>query len=211
MIKTKNLKFSYDQSAALSFPDWTVEKTEPALLLGQSGSGKTTLLHLLGGLLKPDSGNIFIEETDIGSISGSQLDHFRGKHIGFIFQKPHLIQSLNVLDNLLLAQHLAGVKQDRSRCTAVLDELGISNKAKSKVFELSEGQAQRVSIARAVVNHPDLLLADEPTSALDDEHCERVINTLIELADSNQATLLIATHDQRLKDVVKTHLNLSAS
>jgi len=192
----------------MRFPDINVNKAESALLLGQSGSGKTTFLHLLGGLLEPASGEIKIDNTDFASLKGVARDHFRGKHIGFVFQKPHLIQALNVEDNLLLAQNLAGVTQDRKRCHEVLQHLGIDSKAKSKVFELSEGQAQRVSIARAVINNPDLLLADEPTSALDDVHCESVISILIELAESNGATLLIATHDQRLKSIIKTHLQI---
>lgn len=192
----------------MRFPDINVNKAESALLLGQSGSGKTTFLHLLGGLLEPASGEMKIENIDFASLKGVARDHFRGKHIGFVFQKPHLIQALNVEDNLLLAQNLAGVTQDRNRCHEVLQHLGIDSKAKSKVFELSEGQAQRVSIARAVINNPDLLLADEPTSALDDVHCESVISILIELAESNGATLLIATHDQRLKSIIKTHLQI---
>jgi putative ABC transport system ATP-binding protein len=210
MIITKELTFSYSSGTSMKFPDISVEKTKSALLLGQSGSGKTTFLHLLGGLLEPDTGEIKIRDTDFASLHGVEKDHFRGKHIGFVFQKPHLIQALKVEENLLIAQYLAGERQDKKRCLEVLKHLGIDSKANSKVYELSEGQAQRVSIARAVINKPDLLLADEPTSALDDEHCEKVINILVDLAESYGATLLIATHDQRLKSIIGTHLQIGS-
>ncbi len=178
------------------------------MLLGQSGSGKTTLLHLLGGLLRSQQGGITVNGTGITQLSESALDRFRGQHYGFIFQRNHLISALTVEKNLLLAPFLAGLKQDHSRVEEVLTQLGIADKKQAAIRELSLGQAQRVAIARAILNKPSVILADEPTSALDDKNCDRVSDLLLSVADQNRATLIIATHDQRLKDKVKNLIQL---
>ncbi|MDN5205645.1 ATP-binding cassette domain-containing protein [Fulvivirgaceae bacterium BMA10] len=208
MISIKDLIYQYNSETRISFPDWQLDTRGQALILGKSGCGKTTLLHLLGGLLQPSSGSVFIDDQDLTKLTGSELDHFRGQHIGFVFQKPHLIKALNVQENLFLAQHLAGIPKDKERVLEVLKTLDLLEKRKSKVYELSEGQAQRASIARAVLNKPALILADEPTSSLDDENCARVIEILLDQAKSQGAALVIATHDQRLKNQVQSSLNL---
>lgn len=177
-------------------------------MLGESGSGKTTLLHLLGGLLKSQQGSIEVNGTDITKLYESALDRFRGQHYGFIFQRNHLISALSVEKNLLMAPFLAGFKQDRERVEEVLTQLGIAEKRHSAINELSLGQAQRVAIARAILNKPSLILADEPTSALDDKNCDRVSDLLLSVADKNKATLIIATHDQRLKNKIKNLIQL---
>lgn len=202
MISIKDLKYSYSPNRKISFGDLSIGKGESWLLLGESGSGKTTLLHLLGGLLKSQEGIIQVNENDITKLSESNLDHFRGKHVGFVFQKNHLINALTVEKNLLLAPFLAGMKQDIKRVEEVLEQLGLLDKKKSKIQELSQGQAQRVAIARAVLNKPTIILADEPTSALDDRTCNNVIEMLLDVSMQNNATLVIATHDQRLKNRV---------
>jgi putative ABC transport system ATP-binding protein len=178
------------------------------LLLGESGSGKTTLLHLLGGLLKSQKGSLEVIGTDISKLSEHQLDRFRGQHYGFIFQRNHLIQALTVERNLLMAPFLAGLNQSSERVDEVLDELGIADKKHARIQDLSLGQAQRVAIARAVLNKPAVILADEPTSALDDKNCDRVSDLLVSVANQNKATLIIATHDQRLKDKVRNQIQL---
>lgn len=209
MISIKRLQYSYNTDTSIAFPDWQLEENQHSLILGNSGCGKTTLLHLLGGLLRSDNGEITIGSTVLNKLSNTELDHFRGKNIGFIFQKPHVIHALNVEDNLFLAQYLGGIKRDSARVEKVLKQLNIIDKRKSKVYELSEGQAQRVVIARAVINRPTLILADEPTSSLDDENCEKVIRILEDQAQESKSTLVIATHDQRLKDMISKKLNLS--
>ena len=186
----------------MEFEDLDLHTVSETLLLGQSGSGKTTLLHLLGGLLSPKNGHIEIEGIDIATLSEKELDNYRGQNIGFVFQKPHLIRALSVGENLFLAQYLAGARQDKERIMHVLTSLDIEDKFKSKLNTLSEGQAQRVSIARALINNPKLLLADEPTSALDDINCDKVIHLLVDLAEEYKTCLVIATHDQRLKSVI---------
>lgn len=200
MLQAENIQFAYDQHTKLHFPDIQCNKGEQWLLLGQSGSGKTTLLHLLGGLLKSQQGHITIADTDIASLSTSQLDHFRGKNIGIIFQKSHFVRALTVEENLILAQDLAGVKIDKNRVKELLERLNIGHKLHAKTDALSIGEQQRVAIARALVNRPQVILADEPTSALDDINCEEVIQLLESQAKEEAVTLLIVTHDGRLKD-----------
>jgi ABC-type lipoprotein export system ATPase subunit len=208
MIEVQNVRYAYETGKEISFPDFAVNDSEPCLLLGESGSGKTTLLHLIGGLLKNQRGKILIQGTDLSTLSEPALDKFRGKHIGFIFQKNHLITALSVKNNLRMAPYLGGLKQDESRIREVLDEVSLLEKSDSRVTSLSHGQAQRVAIARAVLNKPNVILADEPTSALDDKNCARVIDMLLGIAKQNNSALLIATHDQRLKSKISRQIIL---
>ena len=184
----------------IEFPDLRIKKGEHHLIIGESGSGKTSLLNILGGILQPKTGNVLISETDIFSLKKSSLDSFRGNNLGFIFQTPHFIKSLNVLDNLLMGQFCAGLKNKTTDAISFLDKVGLKNKLKAKISELSEGEKQRVSIVRGLLNTPKIILADEPTSALDDSSCNKVIDLMTDLANEVDATLLIVTHDKRLKD-----------
>lgn len=201
MVVVSSLSYRYKTGEAIVFPDFAVERGKRCLLLGNSGSGKTTLLHLIGGLLRIQDGRIQIDSLDLAGMSNDQIDKFRGRNIGFVFQRNHLITALTVKQNLLMAPFLAGVSQDESRVEEVLAQLGLWEKKNAKVSELSQGQAQRVAIARAVLNKPSLILADEPTSALDDFNCDRVIHLLMNISQQNGCTLVVATHDQRLRNV----------
>lgn len=209
MLKTKDLQFNYDGGTPLRFPDIQCKSGEHWLLLGQSGSGKTTLLHLLGGLRTPKNGDVTIGETSLNSLSMSELDKFRGKNVGIIFQVPHFVHSLSVRENLELAQKLAGIPIDSERIKNLLERLAIGHKLNSKTSELSQGEQQRVAIARALVNRPKVILADEPTSALDDKNTDEVIRLLEETAREVNATLLVVTHDKRLKDNFSNQINLN--
>jgi putative ABC transport system ATP-binding protein len=200
MLQTSHLQYSYDSNTTLRFPDITCGKGEHWLLLGQSGSGKTTLLHLLGGLLTAKNGSVQVAGTALETLSTAALDQFRGKHIGIIFQKSHFVKSLTVEENLALAQQLAGVKISKTRISELLNHLNVGHKLKSKPDRLSQGEQQRVAIARALVNQPNVILADEPTSALDDVNCNEVIQLLEREANAVGATLLVVTHDGRLKE-----------
>lgn len=208
MISISGLSFRYSADTTIYFPDFSIRKGEHFLLLGESGSGKTTLLHLMGGLLRNYDGYISVGNTELGRLSESALDRFRGQNIGFIFQRNHLINALSVEKNLMMAPFLAGLPLDRNRINETLTHLGLENKRTSKVTELSQGQMQRVAIARALINKPSILFADEPTSALDDKNCDRVIHLLLDAASQNQSTLIVATHDQRLKEKIKNQIQL---
>ena len=207
MLQVEKLKHSYG-SSEISYPDWKVEKGDSGMILGNSGSGKTTLLHLIGGLMKPTSGELHIDGKNLAKMTAAELDRFRGQHIGIVFQKPHLVRSLTVKENLSLAQTLGKKTRDNERINQILDNLGLGELKGRKVHQLSQGQAQRVSIGRALVNSPTLLLADEPTASLDDENCDKVIEMLKSQAELSQATLIVATHDQRVKKEFSNCLNL---
>lgn len=202
MIEVKNLTYTYPGGKKIDFGDFSAGRGEHCLLLGESGCGKTTLLHLLGGLLRNSDGSIRVAETELASLSESQLDQFRKHHLGFVFQKNHLITALNVEQNLLLA------KDDDSRVNALLTSLNLESLKSKNVTTLSHGQAQRVAIARALMNKPEVILADEPTSALDDKNCAAVIDLLLQVAKENQSTLVIATHDSRLKSKITRQIKL---
>ena len=206
MLETKNLRFKYDNNLELNFPDIKTSK-ENLLILGRSGVGKTTFLHLLSGLLKPINGEIDLLGTKISKLKMSEMDQFRGKNIGIVFQKPHFINSLTVKENLQLAQYISK-KSDKNRIQSLLESLGIEDKANKKTQNLSQGEKQRVSIALAIVNSPKLILADEPTSSLDDLNCDKVINILKNQASKYKAKLIIITHDYRLKKHFKNTLSL---
>jgi putative ABC transport system ATP-binding protein len=200
MIRTESITHSYQSQNLLQFKDWEIGSTEQWLLLGESGSGKTTLIHILTGLLKPEKGKVFIDGTDIYSLSQKDLDIYRGQHIGLIFQRPHMIKSLTIRDNLKIAQSFAGLETNNNRIDEVLVTLGIHEKGKNYPYELSHGQLQRVSIARAVINRPAVIIADEPTSSLDDKNAAIVLELLMSQSALNESTLVISTHDKRVKD-----------
>ncbi len=211
MLKTKNLEYAYDGKTWMKFPDIDCKEGEHWLLLGLSGSGKTTLLHLLGGLRTPKKGDVIIANTNLAELSPSKLDRFRGKHIGIVFQKPYFVRSLSVEENLKLAQLLAGQPVSVDRIKELLERLNVAHKLKSKTDALSSGEQQRVAIARALINKPNIILADEPTSALDDKHCQEVLQLLETQAAQEKATLLIVTHDARLKEKFANQINLQSN
>jgi putative ABC transport system ATP-binding protein len=200
MISVKSVSHEYPSGHRINFKDWTVKDGEQWLLLGASGSGKTTLLHILTGILKPSQGQVTMDATSVYDLSPKELDHFRGRNIGIIFQRPHLIKSLSISENLLMAQSFAKLPENEDRVNEVLNSLGIADKKNAYQKELSQGQLQRVSIARAVINKPALLIADEPTSSLDDKNASAVLELLLEQSGLNHATLIVATHDKRVKD-----------
>ena len=210
MLAVNHLHHSYGAQTVLAIDAWQAAQGEHWLVLGPSGSGKTTLLHALAGILRPAAGSIVVAEQELAALSPSALDHFRGRHIGIVLQRLHLIPSLSVIENLLLAQYLSGMPQDRRRAEEVLASLDLAEKVNAKPHQLSFGQAQRVAVARAVVNRPRLLLADEPTSNLDDARCLQVLELLQTQARACNATLVIATHDQRIKARVANHHELGA-
>ena len=200
MIISKNLKFSYSSQKHFIFPDIHCNDKETLLILGQSGKGKTTLLHLLALLLQPESGQIHIAGNEITSLSSSRITQIRAKNIGIIFQRAHFTGSLSVMDNILLPNYFSGQKQDKEKAQYLAEELGFADHLAKKTNQLSQGEQQRVSIARALMNNPNVILADEPTSSLDDNNCRKVIELLKKQSALIGASLVVVTHDQRLKD-----------
>jgi putative ABC transport system ATP-binding protein len=209
MIALNAVAHNYENVHKIGFKDWQVDDGSRWLLLGASGSGKTTLLHILTGILKPRQGSVVINGTSIYDLSSKHLDQFRGRNIGIIFQRPHLIKSLTIKENLVMAQSFANLPTNLNRVQEVLASLGIADKKDAYPSELSQGQLQRVSIARAVINRPTLLIADEPTSSLDDKNAAAVLELLIDQSGINQATLIVATHDKRVKDAFTNTYELS--
>ena len=210
MFHLRDVRHAYNGVDALAIRDWLAEQGEHWLVLGPSGSGKTTLLHILAGFLQPAYGQVIVAGNPLGKLKQDALGRFRARHIGIVFQRLHLIDSLRVAENLMLAQYFSRLGQSRERVNEVLAELGLSKKAAAYPHELSFGQAQRVAVGRAVVNRPTLLLADEPTSNLDDAHCMQTLDLIEAQARACKATLVIATHDQRIKPRFRNQYVLTA-
>lgn len=204
LIDIEDLAAGYDspsgKQVVVNIDRLSIAPGEHTLLLGPSGSGKTTLLNVLAGLALPLSGKVTIDGISVGNLTAAQRDKFRGQKIGMVMQRLHLISALNIEDNLLLSQRLAGLPRDAARISDVLTTLGIENKSQAFPRNISQGEAQRVAVARAILNRPLLVLADEPTSALDDLNCDAVIDLLFAQAREHGATLIVATHDARIKN-----------
>lgn len=200
LVKTENLSFRYSSSEQeYSFPDIQLSKGENLLISGKSGSGKTTLLHLLSGILTPSNGSVCIDNISTQTLKPHEMDKFRGEKIGIIFQENYFIESLSVINNLIYISTLCGFTPDKAYIKKLTDELDINQLSDKKPGQLSRGELQRFSIARALVNKPVILLADEPTSSLDDENCMRFIELMKKICSSHSLSLIIATHDGRLK------------
>ena len=211
MFALEKLHHRYGPTTVLDLPHVRADQGDRYLILGKSGSGKTTLLHILAGLLQPSNGSVVVAGEDLAAMGGDALDRFRGRQIGIVFQQMHLLPTLTVEQNLLLAPYMAGLAQDGARVREVLRSLDVEEKVNSYPQELSYGQRQRVAIARAVMNKPRVLLADEPTSGLDDERAEMVLQLLTAQADLNGATLVVATHDRRIANAFQHRLDLGTA
>lgn len=183
--------------------DLTVRRGELVLIMGPSGSGKTTLLSLIGGLLRPTSGTVRVGGLDIAGLKERKLTKFRRHYLGFIFQNFNLLDSLNARENVEVALNFAGMggRRARKRATALLTDLGMADRLKARPKTLSGGERQRVSIARALANDPQLILADEPTANLDSRHGHEVVELLHDIARQQQRTIIIVSHDHRIRDV----------
>jgi putative ABC transport system ATP-binding protein len=188
---------------AVDHVDLTVGCGELVLIMGPSGSGKTTLLTMIGGLLRPTSGSVVINGIDITALSEAQLAPVRRKSVGFIFQSFNLWESLTVEENVELPLNMAGVKgrEARNRARAALIARGLGERLSFRSRDLSGGEKQRVSIARALVNEPRLLLADEPTANLDSSHGRAVMQLLQEIAKKGDRAVIVVSHDQRIREV----------
>ena len=198
MIETRQLQFAYGAGQTLTFPDVAVAQGAVLLLGGPSGSGKSTWLALLAALVKPQHGSLTVAGQDLTALAGRSADAWRARHIGFLPQKLHLSAALTVQHNLALAFWAAGLPVDTQRVRQVLAQLGVAELAQRLPSQLSGGQAQRVALARAVLMQPRLILADEPTASLDDAAAQDAVQLLVQAAQQQSATLVVATHDARV-------------
>jgi putative ABC transport system ATP-binding protein len=208
MIRVRRLAHRYGRNTVLSLPEWTVATGEQWLVLGRSGSGKTTLLHIVAGLISPSEGEVEVSGKDLRQLKTAEVDRWRGATVGILLQALHLVGHLDVRGNLRLAQYLAHLPQEDARIDETLAALGVADKGGRKPAELSQGERQRVALARAVVNRPKLLLADEPTANLDDAAATRAVELLQQQAGRHGATLVVATHDARVKERFEKKLEL---
>ncbi len=195
LFTLKNIKYSTSERTILSVDSLNIEAGKHLLLLGQSGCGKTTLMNIMAGLLRPTDGDVVFQDTPYTGLSENKLDNLRSNNFGFVFQKIHLIGHLSIEQNIALAQPT----KDQARINTLIEELALTAQKQQKARDLSVGEAQRVAIARAVANNPSVIFADEPTSALDDANTEKVMDLLFEQAEKTNATLIVATHDARIK------------
>jgi putative ABC transport system ATP-binding protein len=202
MIRTDQLSYSYSNGPTLRFPDVDVPQGAVLLLSGPSGCGKSTWLALVAGLVTPGSGLLSVADQALNGLKNVAADAWRAKNIGFLPQKLHLSPVLSVRQNLALAQWAAGQVQDPQRIDAALRALGVQQLAQRKPAQLSGGQAQRVALARAVLLQPRVILADEPSASLDDRAAADAVGLLLATARMNTATLVIATHDQRVAALI---------
>lgn len=202
MIRTRELRFAYAGHAPLCFRDVAVPQGGALLLRGASGSGKSTWLALAAGLLTPASGEVVVAGQSVGALPAGQRDRWRAQHVGFLPQKLHLSGALTVQDNLALAYFAAGAPVDREAIRRSLGALDLNQLAGRRPHQLSGGQAQRVALARAVLMQPRIILADEPTASLDDAACQAVLALLARTALDAGATLVIATHDARVRQAL---------
>jgi len=206
----KNYRTDSVETPALRGVDLEMAKGEFTAVAGPSGSGKSTLLHLLGGLDRPTSGEVFLEGKALSKLSPEELAKLRLSRIGFVFQAYNLIPVLTVLENVAFVLELRGVpREERERkAREILAELGVEKYARQLPHRLSGGEQQRVAVARAVVGAPAIVLADEPTANLDGENSRALIDLMRRLNGSRGTTFLFATHDSRLLDRVKRLLTL---
>lgn len=203
MISGKNIRKSYGALEVLKGIDLEISKGEIVSIVGASGAGKTTLLQIIGTLDKPTSGSIHFDNQDIASLSEKRLASFRNMNIGFVFQFHHLLPEFTALENLCIPAFIAGVSQKESkhRALQLLDFLHLSDRAEHKPSALSGGEQQRVAVARALMNHPSVILADEPSGNLDSANAKELHALFFTLRKEFNQTFVIVTHNQELAEM----------
>lgn len=200
MIEIKNITKSFGFLQVLKGIDLTISRGEVVSVVGPSGAGKTTLLQIMGTLDKADSGSLVIDGVEAGGLKQKELSRFRNQHIGFVFQFHQLLPEFSALENVEIPALIAGVsaKEARTRAMELLEYMGLSDRAHHKPNELSGGEKQRVAVARALVNHPSVVLADEPSGSLDSKNKQELHQLFFDLRDKYGQTFVIVTHDEEL-------------
>jgi lipoprotein-releasing system ATP-binding protein len=200
MLTGKNLHKKYGTLQVLRGVDITIQKGEIVSIVGPSGCGKSTLLHILGTLDKSDLGELYINGTSIDSLAGKKLASFRNKHIGFVFQFHHLLPEFSALENVCIPGWLSGRKKKEVEVKAreLMKILGLSERLENKPNQMSGGEQQRVAVARALINNPDIVFADEPTGNLDSANAKELHELFFDLRKKFNQTFLIVTHNEEL-------------
>lgn len=211
VIEAKGIKKTYGPLSVLKGIDLSVKRGEVVSLVGRSGSGKSTLLHILGTLDKADSGHISINGTSFAGMGDKSLSLFRNKHIGFVFQFHHLLPEFSALENVCIPAFLAGVPEKKAKAEAAkwLERLGLSNRMEHKPSQLSGGEQQRVAVARALINNPDVVLADEPSGNLDTQNSRDLHRLFFDLRSETGQTFLIVTHNEELAELADRRIALA--
>lgn len=196
--KVYTTRFSKNQVQALTNVNFSVEPGEYVAIMGESGSGKTTLLNILAALDKPTSGSVYLNGKDMSQIKEKQIANFRREHLGFVFQDFNLLDNFNNKDNIFLPLVLSKKKypEMQERLDAIAKPLGIDSILEKYPYEISGGQKQRIAVARAIITHPDLILADEPTGALDSKSTEELLRVFSQI-NQNQQTIVMVTHSTK--------------
>lgn len=206
---TKNYKRGSEVIRALDGVTLDIDRGEFIAVVGRSGSGKTTMLDLLGLLLKPTAGSLFIDEVDTTKLNDRERAHMRARKVGFVFQEYNLLSGLNVLENVMLPlRYVKDGRMGKQRATELIDRVGLSDRVKHRPAELSGGQMQRVAIARSMVNQPSLILLDEPTGAVDTETAQQLVDLLKRLNSEDQVTIALVTHDTDIAGQAKRLIRL---
>lgn len=200
MLTARNVTKNYSNLQVLQGVDISVSKGEIVTIVGSSGAGKSTLLHILGTLDSPTNGEIFINNVQTSGLKGTRLADFRNRHIGFIFQFHHLLPEFTALENVCIPGYIAGTRKSavKERAAFLLDTLGLKDRLEHRPKELSGGEQQRVAVARALINNPDVIMADEPTGNLDSHNARELHQLFLQLRDQFEQTFIIVTHNEEL-------------
>lgn len=203
MLFLKDLKKSFRQPdgsglPVLDIPEFRVAAGEQMVLVGQSGCGKTTLLHVIAGISRPDEGKVRIDDWDITLMPESERDRFRAERIGYVFQTFNLLVGFTALENVMLSMRFARGRMDRQRARTLLDRVGLSHRMTHRPTQLSVGEQQRVAVARALANKPQLLLADEPTANVDAGHQQQILDLIRQTCSEENVALIIVTHSNEV-------------
>lgn len=211
MISVDNIHKSFGPLEVLKGISLSIQDGEVVAIVGKSGAGKTTLLHIMGSLDKPDRGEVIINGTCLQKLSDKNLSEFRNRHIGFVFQFHQLLPEFSALENVMMPALIAGIPNSKARCRGeeLLDFLGLKDRLRHKPNELSGGEKQRVAVARALMNKPDVVFADEPSGSLDTLNKKELHQLFFNLREEFKQTFVIVTHDESLAQMSDRIISMS--
>ena len=210
MIEIKNIHKSFGQLEVLKGIDLEIKKGEIVSIVGPSGAGKTTLLQIIGTLDKPNEGEVVINDINISKLSNNKLSDFRNQHIGFVFQFHQLLPEFTALENIMIPAFIGGISKSvaKQKAEELLEFMQLKDRAHHKPNELSGGEKQRVAVARALINNPEVILADEPSGSLDSKNKRELHQLFFDLRDKYGQTFVIVTHDEELASITDRTIHL---